>query len=208
MKYRLYYDDGSAAMGIRVLLEEFEQVYELIHSTIDMDKPRTPEFLALNPNGWVPVLVYGDNAIYEAAAITTFLCDRHPEFKLAPGANDPERGYFLQWLVYFSSSIQNAFQMTYYPFRFVDSEEDYASAEARGVRRLRETWSVVDDAIGDREWLLGDAISAADIYMFMITTWLNPDAKGHPQVSEFQNVERICRKVAERPSVRKVYGPA
>ena len=75
-----------------------------------MDKPRPPEQLALNPNGWVPVLIWGDQAMYECAAITVFLCDRHPEAGLAPAIGDPERGAYLQTLVYFSSSVQNAFQ--------------------------------------------------------------------------------------------------
>ena len=41
---------------------------------------------AINPNGWIPVLV-GDEAIYEAAAITIYLCDKYPSAKLAPIAS-------------------------------------------------------------------------------------------------------------------------
>ena len=85
MKYTLYYAEGSAAMGVRVILEEIGASYNLIESSIDMDQPRTAEFLALNPNGWVPVLVWEHGSIYECGAITTFLCDRHPETELAPG---------------------------------------------------------------------------------------------------------------------------
>ena len=75
MNYQLYYAPGSASMGIRVMLEEIGAPYELLQTTIAADEPRPPEQLALNPNGWVPVLVWGDNAMYEAAAITVFLCD-------------------------------------------------------------------------------------------------------------------------------------
>lgn len=191
-------------MGVRVLLEEFGVDYELIASSIDMDEPRTAEFLSLNPNGWVPVLVYGKNSMYEAAAITTFLCDRHPEFGLAPAADAPERGPFLQWMVYFSSTVQNAFQMSYYPFRFCDSEEHYPRVQARAVTRLREVWKVVDDGIGEGDWLLGDCFSAADIYLFMLTTWLSPERE-HPDTSEFPNVRRIAEGVMQRPAVQRVY---
>ena len=88
MSYKLFYAPGSAAMGTRVMLEEIGAPYELLKTTIDMDKPRPPEQLALNPNGWVPVLIWGDKAMYECAAITMFLCDRHPEANLAPAVND------------------------------------------------------------------------------------------------------------------------
>lgn len=202
--YKLYYALGSASMGVRVILEEIGAPYELIQTTIDMDKPRPPEQLALNPNGWVPVLVWGDNAMYECAAITVFLCDRHPEAKLAPKIDEPERGLYLQTLAYFSNSVQNAFQLNYYPDRFADTPADEPSAQRRGIRRLRETWKIIDEQIGDSEWVLGERFSAADIYLFMLTTWLKA-SRGHPTTDEFPNVKRISEAVMRRPSVRMVY---
>jgi len=56
MTYKLYYAPHSAAAGVRVLLEEIGMSYELIETTTDRSKPRPPEHMALNPNGWVPVL--------------------------------------------------------------------------------------------------------------------------------------------------------
>ncbi len=204
--YKLFYALKSASMGVRAMLEEIGAPYELIETTLDMNKPRPPEQLAVNPNGWVPVLLWEGGAMYECAAITVYLCDRHPEAQLAPTADDPVRALYLQTLVYFSNSVQNAFQLTYYPDRFVDTLADEPSAQRRGVRRLRETWEVIDDQIGDNQWLLGDRFSAADIYMFMLTTWLRP-AKGHPAVDEFPNVKRITEVVVQRPSIQLVYEP-
>lgn len=204
MAYKLFYALGSAAMGTRVLLEEIGAPYELIQTTIAMDEPRPAEQLALNPNGWVPVLVWDENAMYECAAITVFLCDRHPHARLAPDVSDPQRGLFLQTLVYFASSVQNAFQLVYYPDRFADTPADEPSAQKRGNRRLRETWKVIDEQIGDNKWVLGDEFSAADIYLFMLTTWLRP-ALGQPSVQEFANVKRIADAVLPRKSVQLVY---
>ena len=205
MSYKLYYAPGSAAMGVRVLLEEIGAPYELIHTTIDRGKPRAPEQMALNPNGWVPVLQWDGGAMYECAAITVFLCDRHPEARLAPAVDAPERGLFLQTLVYFASSVQNAFQLDYYPDRFVDTPAGEPGAQRRGHRRLRETWQVIDDQIGgNNRWVLGDRFSAADIYLFMLTTWLRP-ARGQPSVDDFPNVARIAEAVLQRPAVQLVY---
>ncbi|MEM8841437.1 MAG: glutathione S-transferase family protein [Pseudomonadota bacterium] len=204
MSYKLFYAHGSASMGVRVLLEEIGAPYELIDSTIDMDKPRAPEQLAVNPNGWVPVLVWDAGAMYECAAITVFLCDRHPDAALAPPRGTPEQALFLQTLVYFTSSVQNAFQLDYYPDRFADTPADEPSAQRRGQRRLRETWQVIDDQIGDNDWVLGETFSAADIYLFMLITWLQP-RRGQPSHTEFPNVARIADKVMTRESVQKVY---
>ena len=202
--YKLFYALGSAAMGVRVILEEIGKPYELIQSTIDMSKPRPPEQLAINPNGWVPVLLWEDKGMYECAAITVFLCDRHPEANLAPGFDEPERGRYLQTLVYFSNTVQTAFQTFYYPDRFADTPADEAGARRRGIRRLRESWKVIDDQVGDNEWVLGERFSAADIYLFMLTTWLAPSL-GHPTTAEFPNVKRIADAVMPRPSVQLVY---
>jgi glutathione S-transferase len=204
MVYKLYYDLGSAAMGIRVILEEIGAPYELIQSTKDRSKPPPPEHMAVNPNGWLPVLTWGDDSMYEAAAITTFLCDRHPGSNQAPNVNEAKRGLYLQTLVYFSNSVQNAFQLYYYPDRFANTPDDEPGAQRRGIRRLRETWGIVDDQIGGSDWILGDCFSAADIYLFMLTTWLQP-SNGHPAIDEFPNVKRIADAVMKRPSVQHVY---
>ena len=204
MTYQLFYALGSAAMGTRVMLEEIGAPYELIESTKDRTKPRPPEQMAINPNGWLPVLKWKDRAMYECAAITVFLCDRHPEAGLAPALDDPTRGLYLQTLVYFSNSVQNAFQLNYYPDRFADTPEDEPSAQKRGIRRLRETWSLINDQIGDNRWMLGERFSALDIYLFMLTTWLRP-SRGYPTVSEFPNVERIAQSVLRRDSIQLVY---
>jgi glutathione S-transferase len=98
--YTLYYAPRSAAMGVRVLLEAIGAPYALSQVDIYSDEPRDAEFLRINPNGWVPALSYDGGAMYEAAAITIFLCDRHPEAGLAPLPDDLLRGKFLQWLVY------------------------------------------------------------------------------------------------------------
>ncbi len=204
MAYKLFYDQGSAAEGVRVILEEIGAPYELIQSTKDRSKPRPPEQLAVNPNGWVPVLLWDDKGMYECAAIALFLCDRHPEANLAPAIDDPERGLYLQTLVYFSNSVQTAFQTDYYPDRFADTPADEPSAQRRGIRRLRETWKVIDDQIGGNQWILGNRFSAADIYLFMLTTWLAP-TRGQPSTAEFPNVKRIAEAVMARPSAQLVY---
>ena len=204
MDYRLFYAQGSASDGIRLVLEEIGVPYKLLQSTIERGKPRPPEQLEINPNGWVPVLMYGDYGIYECAAITIFLCDRHPEANLAPNLSDPKRGLYLQTLVYFSNSVQTAFQTYYHPERFADTQTDKISAQRRGIRRLFETWKVIDNQIGDNEWVLGKSFSSVDIYLFMLTTWLKT-SRGHPTTDEFPNVKRIADAVMSRPSTQLVY---
>ena len=138
MTYKLYYDHMSAAEGVRVVLEEIGLPYELVVSFKDRSRPRLTQQLAINPNGWIPVLSWDEIGMYECAAIIIFLCDKYPKAQLAPLPNAPERSLYLQTLVYFSNSVQTAFQTFYYPDCFVDMSSDEASAQPRGIRRLRD----------------------------------------------------------------------
>ncbi|MEO0371668.1 MAG: glutathione S-transferase family protein [Pseudomonadota bacterium] len=201
MIYKLFYADDSAAMGPRVLLEEVGADYELIDTTIDQDRPRDPEHLALNPNGWVPVLTWEGGSMYEASAISIYLTDLYPVARLGPAPSDPERAVFLQTLVYFSNTVQTAFQQHYYPHRFA---ADAGDAKTRASNRLRSVWQVVDDQLAGRDWVAGDRFSAADVHLYMLSTWFEPEA-GHPTVEDFPNVARVASHVAARPSVKKVF---
>jgi len=187
-----------------MILEELNQQYELIETDIKSEEPRSPELLAANPNGLVPVLTFDGGMIYECGAIVTFLCDRHPEYRLAPKTGDLHRGLFLQWLFYFSSSLQNAFSMTYRPNRFSTLESSYSNVRQQGNKRLLTLWQVVDNAIGESSWMLGESFSAVDIYLFMLSTWLS-DEYGHPDLTVFTNASRVADQVRKRPSVARVY---
>ena len=134
MTYELYYADGTASMDIRVLFEEIGAPYQLIQTTTDRKRPRPIEQLKVNPNEWVPVLLWNGGGIYEFAAITIFLCDRHIDANLAPAIHAPERSLFLQTLIYFSSSVQTAFQVNFNAHRFADTPADEPSAQRCGYR--------------------------------------------------------------------------
>ncbi|GIS88453.1 MAG: hypothetical protein CM1200mP18_11630 [Gammaproteobacteria bacterium] len=93
MTYKFFYALGSAAMGTRVILEEIGAPYELIQTTISMDEPRPPEQLKLNPNGWVPVLVWGERRCMSApllpfsCVIVTRKHNWHPPLTMRNGAH-------------------------------------------------------------------------------------------------------------------------
>jgi len=202
--YRLFYAEGSAACSTRMMLEEIDAPYELVPTSIATGDPRDPALLALNPNGWVPVLVFDGGAMHEASAISVFLADRHPHAGLAPAPDNAARGAFLQWMVYLSNTLQISYQMTYHWRRYCAGEDARASVQARSAERLREVWGIIDAAIGERRWFVGERFSAADIHLHMLTTWLSPEL-GHPRMEDFPAVARVAAQVARRPSARLVY---
>lgn len=69
-----------------IALEELQVPFEEV--IIDLDKPRTPEYLKINPRGLVPALSYNGNIIIESAIVSQFLADAYPSH-LVPSSNAP-----------------------------------------------------------------------------------------------------------------------
>lgn len=80
----LHFYPGTAAMVPHIVLEEIGVPYRRVLVDRAVGAHKTPEFLRLNPNGRIPVLVDGDHVLYETAAIDLHLCDAHPAAALAP----------------------------------------------------------------------------------------------------------------------------
>jgi len=198
--YQLYYASGSAAFAPQMVLEEIGADYRLIEVDISKDKPRDPDFLKLNPNGWVPVLVDGDLVMHESAAIVMYLADRHAEAGLAPPLGDALRGRYYQWLVYMADCLQVAYQMNYYPERHSMDDGHVPDIVAKGRERLARVWSYMDDALDPGPYLLGDQFSACDLYVAMLVTW-HPDYESF--LAEVPNVARCVERVFQRPAVQR-----
>ena len=63
-----------------------------------------------------------------------------------------------------------------------------------------EQWKVVDDALRDRNFLVGDGCTAADIYMHMVSTW---DKDPRALAARWPNMTRVAATIARRPSVAR-----
>ena len=87
--YALYYFPGNASLLPHMMLREIGSPFELRLVDRAHNAQNSPEYLKLNPNGRIPVLIDGDLVLYETAAIALHLCDRHPETRLGLPAFAP-----------------------------------------------------------------------------------------------------------------------
>lgn len=92
----------------RWMLEEVGEPYRIAPVNISKGAQLTPEHLAINPMGKVPVLVHGATVVSEVAAICCYLADRFPSARLAPTIDDPRRGPYLKWLFFGPSCVEPA----------------------------------------------------------------------------------------------------
>src|SRR5690348_14497216 len=98
---KLYFAPRTRSVRPRWLLEELEVPYELVRVTGPVD---------LHPFGEVPVLVDGDVTLFNSSVICLYLADRFVEKKLAPPIAAPERGDYLQWLLFAEHVLEPGFE--------------------------------------------------------------------------------------------------
>lgn len=105
---QLHYFPGNASMTPHLLLEELGVPFALVYVDRTRGAHKTPAYLKLNPNGLIPVLVDGDLALYETAAILPHLADTHAEAGLAPAPGSAERTQFYKRLAWMTNTLQAA----------------------------------------------------------------------------------------------------
>jgi len=196
--YRLYAAPGAGSFAPLAVLEAAGASYELV--AVDLSRPRSSR-TAFHPFGWVPSLELPDGErLIESAAIVQYLGDVFPETGLAPPSGTPARARYYQWLAYMATNLYIAYAHINHPDRFAADPRCHRAMAERAREQLTEQWQVIERALRARPWLTGDTLSAADIYMSMLTTW---DDAPDQLAARCPNVARARVAVAGQPFVRR-----
>jgi glutathione S-transferase len=155
MSIVLYHHPYSRAAGTVWALEEVGVDYELRWVDIQSGAQKSPEVVALNPMGKLPLLTDGDQVVTEAGAIALYLADRYAYGKLAPAVDDPARGTYLRWSFFAPSVIE--------PGAMAKSKGWEARPGQVGWGTYDSMLSAMEAAIAGRQFILGDSFSMADV---------------------------------------------
>jgi glutathione S-transferase len=205
----LHYFPGNANLAPHILLHEIGVPFKRVLVDRNVQAQKSPAYLALNPNGQIPVLTDGDLVLYESAAICLHLADSHPQAHLAPPLGTRQRAHFYKWLVWMTNTLQAMLMLYFYPERVVGPEAPEAATAVRRHAQLR-VGQMLDQldaqwASHGQPWLLGADYSAADAYAFMLGRWTRgfegPDAA--PARSR-AHLGPFLQHMLERPAVQRV----
>lgn len=153
---KYYWCPNTRAVRIGWLLEELGQPFEPVLIDIrNPDAPRDPDFAKASPMGKVPAISHGDVHLADSAAIALYLADAFPEAGLAPAIGDKDRAPYLYWIVFTPGVIEPA--MAEKLANFPANKAQFAWGDYPTMI------SVLESAVRDKEWLLGDRFSAADV---------------------------------------------
>ena len=160
-----YTNPMSRGRIVRWMLEEVGQPYrtEILEYGTTM---KAPAYLRINPMGKVPALRHGDTVVTESAAICCYLADAFPDAGLAPPPGDRLRGPYYRWLFFAAGPLEAA--TTNKAFGFEVPSERQAMV---GYGSLADVLTVLEAAVAEREYLVGDRFSAADLYVGSHLGW-------------------------------------
>jgi glutathione S-transferase len=142
------------------VLDELGIAYEREDWGLPLRDPRTPEFLALNPNGTVPVLVEDGFVLWESNAIMTYLARRHGS--LMP--KDGQGGALVEQWLYWQVGELNP-QWGYAVNALLRGNPEYQDPGrvADSIERWTAKMAVLESRLERRDYLVGNTISVADI---------------------------------------------
>lgn len=202
--YRLYGRPGTGSVAVEAILEVAGAPYqvEIVERSQDGAVPET--LARINPMGQVPVLCLPNGDVMtESAAIALYLADKHPEAGLAPEPASADRASYLRWMVYLAANTYMTGLAAYYPDRYTSDQNGGKCVKSAALNRMAKEWEIYAAALGDKPYILGDRMSAADIYAAMQATW-NFDVPGffrkHP------NLRGMYDRVTAHPAIAKVWG--
>ncbi|MFD1981945.1 glutathione S-transferase family protein [Mesorhizobium newzealandense] len=193
--YKLYTRPGSGGFVVEAALALANAPFE----QIDVPKADLPDpaFLDISPLNQVPVLTLPDGrSMTESAAICILLAERHPNADLAPAIDAPARVDFLRWMAFMSSVLYPAILRLYYAHRYTTDADGTKAVKQAAIAEMDRGFAVLDTALEGRDWLVGDRMSLADIYLVMLVAW-HPDADRAR--AAWPNVERLWAGLREHP---------
>ncbi len=217
MTYDLYWISGSPnAWRVMLALEFKGLAYESHRLDSGKREHKTPEFIALNPRGKVPVLKDGKFVIYESIAILAYLESKHPEPALF-GTTPEETGHIWQRIFevmnYGRDSINNGVVR---PLIRREAKQNGESIKAAAID-AHEAMNWVDGVLAESPYLAGDRLSAADISYIPIVQHLTRAGGGDDAVrlelgfdnfgERYPNIVDWVDRIAALPGYDKAYPP-
>jgi glutathione S-transferase len=195
LNYRLYdYLPSGNGYKVRLVLRQLGLPYELVELDIKRGETRTPEFLAKNPNGRIPLLeIPGHGYLAESHAIISYLAEGTP---LIP-ADRLERARMWQWLCFEQYNLEpNVGTVRFWIASLKKTEVELGEKLVEKRRNGHAALAVLERGLTGRRFLVDDRYSLADIALYAYT---HVAPEGGFELDPFPAIRAWCARVAAQP---------
>ena len=171
MTVKIYGPTATRAMRALWIVRELEIPFE--HVPIEMKDLKGAEYLKINPNGKIPAMVDGEFKLFESMAINLYLASKYGRNGLFPQSLE-DQALCYQWSFWGMTEIEKPL-LTILIDQFMtppDKRKPEAVAEAQNA--LPKPFAVLDGALKNRQYLLGNSFTVADLNLASICSWAKP----------------------------------
>jgi len=201
---RFFHSPGSCSLASLIALEEAGAEYEIVPTSTKAGDQRKPEYLAINPKGRVPALVTERGVLTENVAILAWIAQAFPAAKLAP--TDPWGFAQAQaFNSYLASTVHVAHAHRHRGYRWADEESSFADMRRKVPQTIAECFALIETELFKGPYVLGQAYSVCDAYLFTVAGWLEGDGV---DPARFPKVHEHRERVRGRPAVGRALAAA
>ena len=200
MKLVAYYSPMSSATRILWALEELSVPYEKVKIDLAKGEQRSPEYLALNPNGKVPLLVADGTPIFESVAILCFLGETFGVEKGLFPAPGIERAMAFKWMTWAAVTVGDVFSriLRNTHERYPEEQRNLAAAAA-AKQEFVGLVEIIEQALLKSDYLVGGKFTFADLPMYGFCAFAS--RLGAFEASSFPHVKAWMERCARRPAL-------
>jgi glutathione S-transferase len=191
----LFYAAHTCALASHIALEEAGADYTLTRISFASADQRKPDYLAINPKGRVPALV-------TERGILGYIAQSYPQAKLAP-IDDPFAFAQAQaFNSYLCSTVHVSHAHRMRGYRWVEADDTHSieAMKKKVPQSVYEGFALVEQHMLAGPWVLGEAYSICDAYLFTLAQWLEADGVDParlPRIAEHR------QRVGDRPAVQR-----
>jgi len=195
VSYRLYdYLPSGNGYKVRLVLRQLGLPYELVELDIKHGATRTPEFLAKNPNGRIPLLeIPGRGYLAESHAIIAYLAEGSA---LVP-ADPLDRARMWQWMCFEQYNLEpNIGTARFWLASLGKTEAELGEKVEEKRRNGHAALGVLEQGLARREFLVGERYSLADIALYAYT---HVAPEGGFALDAYPAIRAWCARIAAQP---------
>ncbi|WP_375698850.1 glutathione S-transferase family protein [Pseudophaeobacter sp. TrK17] len=197
---QLYYAPGTISIAVAIALEEAGLDYEAIKIDFANKEQTSPAYAQINPKSRVPALAVDGGILTETGALLDYIADIAPDADLRP--TDSILLARMREVMYYLAStmhVNHAHKMR--GSRWASKTSSYKDMQAKVPQTMADSCAHLSQYGLRGPFVLGDRLSLADCYLYVVCTWLQGDGV---TLADFPKIQSFMAAMEQRDSVRAV----
>jgi GST-like protein len=194
---KFYYSGAPNPTKVALFLEEAGIPYDAIPVDTRKGEQHSPEFLKINPNAKVPVIVDGEVTVFDSNAILLYLAEKTGKF--LPAKSDKLRGELLSWLMFVASGVGPYSGQSVHFRNYAPKGLDYAVN--RYAYEAQRHYGLLDARLANQEYIVGDSYTIVDMAAWGWARGI-PNVLGEGAWAKFPNLKRLVDEISARPAAK------